>query len=342
MGLGSKLAPLLAAAALGGILLTACGGKSGGSNTLTLYNGQHPQTTHALVSAFERQTGIDVKIRNGDEDVLANQLAEEGSSSPADLLYTENSPALEFLQSKALLDQVRASTLSAVASRYNSPQDDWVGVSARVSVMDYSTQRLTAAQLPRSIMDLAGPQWKDKLGLAPTETDFQPIVTSVAVAHGQAAALQWLKAVKANAGSHVYPDNESLTDAINKGTIALGVINHYYWYRQKAVAGSAGLHSAIGFFAAGDPGYVLDVSGAAALKSTKKQAAAQKFLAFLVSPTGQSIIAKSDSFEYPIGSGAVTAQPIPAFSSLHPNSLTVAQLGDGQVAIKLLQQAQLL
>lgn len=342
MGVGRKAAHTLAAAVLAGALLAACSGKSGGSDTLTLYNGQHPQTTQALVSAFERETGIDVKIRHDDEAVLANQLAEEGSSSPADLLYTENSPALEFLQSKGLLAPVSAPTLSAVASRYNSPQDDWIGVSARVSVMDYSTRRLTPAQLPSSIMDLAGPQWKDKLGLAPSETDFQPIVTSIAVAHGQAAALQWLKAVKANAGGHVYPDNESLTDAINKGTIALGIINHYYWYREKAVAGSVGLHSAIGFFAAGDPGYVLDVSGAAVLKSSKKQAAAQKFLAFLVSPTGQSIIAKSDSFEYPIGSGAVTAQPIPAFSSLHPNSLTVAQLGDGQVAIKLLQEAQLL
>lgn len=342
MGVGRKLAALLAASAVSGGLLAACGGGSGGSSSLTLYNGQHPQTTQALVAAFERQTGITVKVRNDDEDVLANQIAEEGSSSPADLIYTENSPALEFLQSKGRLAPVRPSTLGEVSSRYNSPQGDWVGVSARVSVMDYSTRRLTPAQLPSSIMDLAGPQWKGKVGLAPGETDFQPIVTSIAAAHGQAAALRWLQAVKANAGSHVYPDNESLTDAINKATISIGVINHYYWYREKAVAGAAGLHSAIGFFAPGDPGYVLDVSGAAVIGSTKKTAAAQKFLAFLVSPAGQAIIAKSDSFEYPLGSGAVTAQPIPAFSTLHPNSLSVAQLGDGQEAITLLQEAQLL
>src|SRR6185312_16289592 len=90
MGVGRKAAHTLAAAVLAGALLAACSGKSGGSDTLTLYNGQHPQTTQALVCAFERETGIDVKIRHDDEAVLANQLAEEGSSSPADLLYTEN------------------------------------------------------------------------------------------------------------------------------------------------------------------------------------------------------------------------------------------------------------
>ncbi len=51
------------------------------------------------------------------------------------------------------------------------------------------------------------------------------------------------------------------------------------------------MHSKITYFAPHDPGYVLDVSGAAVLKSSKHQAAAQRFLAFLVSKQGQEIIA---------------------------------------------------
>ena len=63
----------------------------------------------------------------------------------------------------------------------------------------------------------------------------------------------------------------------------------------------------LAYFAPHDPGYVLDVSGAGVLKSSKHQAAAQKFLAFLVSKQGQEIIAdRSDSYEYPIGSGVTT------------------------------------
>ncbi len=125
-----------------------------------------------------------------------------------------------------------------------------MGVSARVSVMVYNTNLLTPSQLPTSVMDLADPQWKGKIGIAGSETDFQPIVTSIARAHGEAAALQWLEAVKANAGSHSYPDNETLIAQVNSGQVALGVINQYYWYREKAQVGDAGLHSAIAYLRA--------------------------------------------------------------------------------------------
>ena len=74
----------------------------------------------------------------------------------------------------------------------------------------------------------------------------------------------------------------------------------------RAEIGAGRHHAKIAYFAPGDPGYVMDVSGAAMLKSSTHQAAAQKFLAFLVSTQGQEIIAdpaKSISFEYPIASG---------------------------------------
>ena len=132
-------------------------------------------------------------------------------------------------------------------------------------------------------MDLADPKWKGKLALSPTETDFQPIVTAVAARYGNAAAEKWLKAIRANAQGHIYPDNEVLVAQVNNGQALLGVINHYYWYRLKDELGAKKIHSAEHFFADGDPGYVIDVAGAGALASSKHQGEAQKFLAFLVS-----------------------------------------------------------
>ena len=105
---------------LAGGMLSACGSTSGPS--ITLYNGQHVQTTDALVTAFERATGITVNVRSGDEDDLANQIVLEGSHSPADVIFTENSPALEYLQSKGLLAPADTSTLSDTPSRFNSPE----------------------------------------------------------------------------------------------------------------------------------------------------------------------------------------------------------------------------
>ena len=103
------------------------------------------------------------------------------------------------------------------------------------------------------------------------------------------------------------------------------------------------MHSAIAFFAPKDAGYVLDVSGAAVLKSSKHQAAAQKLVAFLVGHNGEEVLAHSESYEYPLGSGVVTAKPLKPFDAAPARSRSsLSDLGDGSGAIALLQQVQLL
>jgi iron(III) transport system substrate-binding protein len=338
MSLGKRsLVCILAASA--GLLLSACGGSSSG-RSITLYNGQHEQTTAALVAAFEQQTHIQVNVRSGDEAELADQIMQEGSSSPADVFYTENTPVLEALRERGLLASVSASTLAAVPSRYDSAEGDWVGVSARVSVLVYNTSQVAPSQLPSSILELAQPRWKGKLGFAPSETDFQPLITAIVKRDGVAVAERWLKGLQANA--RIYPDNETVVAQVNNGESALGPINHYYWFRLRAEVGDAGMHSALHYYAPDDPGDLVDVSGAAVLRSSSHQADAQTFLAFLVSHAGQEVIAHSHSYEYPLRPGVGPAPGLRPFAQLHPESLTPAQLGDGSQALALEQKLGLL
>lgn len=79
--------------------------------TLTLYNAQHEQVVAALAKDFEKQTGVSVKVRNGEGPAMAAQLVAEGSASPADVYFTENSPELMLLDEKGLLAKTDASTL---------------------------------------------------------------------------------------------------------------------------------------------------------------------------------------------------------------------------------------
>jgi iron(III) transport system substrate-binding protein len=330
-------------------VLTACGSSGSGSAdapSITLYSGQHQQTTNGLVKAFTKQTGITVHIQSNDEATLANLIAVQGDHSPADVIYAENSPALEFLQNKGLLAPTDSATLAKTPSQYNSPQQQWVGVSARVSVLMYNPSVIAKSQLPTSVLQLADPKYRGKLVFAASETDFQPIVTSVLKTYGATKTLQWLNGIKANAAGHLVPDNETLTNQVNRGTAAFGVINQYYWYRLRNEIGTSAMHSQLAYFAPRDPGYVIDVSGAAVLKSSKHQAAAQKFLAFLVSKQGQQILAGTSndeqSFEYPLASGVTSSVQETPFSQLQPNPITIGDLSDGSAAIALLRQAGLL
>jgi len=336
-GKPSILTALLACAALA---LSACGSSGRGGNAITLYNGQHEQTTAALVAAFEKQTGIKVNVRTGDEAELGNQILQEGTSSPADVFYTENTPVLEALRERGLLAPVAAATLAAVPGRYDSAQGDWVGVSARVSTLVYNTAEIAPSQLPGSILELAEPKWKGKVGFAPSETDFQPLITSIVKFDGTPAAERWLRGLQAN--SRLYPDNETVVDQVNNGESAVGLINHYYWYRLRAEVGIGAMHSALHYYAAGDPGDLVDVSGAAVLRSSTHSADAQAFLAFLVSRAGQERIARSDSYEYPLRPGVAPAPGLRPFASLKPAPLTPAELGDGARALALEQKLGLL
>jgi iron(III) transport system substrate-binding protein len=333
----SLLGVLLVSVAL---LLSACGGSSTSERSITLYNGQHEQTTAALVAAFERETHIKVNVRTGDEAELADQIVQEGQSSPADVFYTENTPVLEALRERGLLAPVAASTLAQVPTRDDSAQGDWVGVSARVSALVYNTSEIAPSQLPRSILELAEPKWKGKVGFAPSETDFQPLITAIVKLDGRATAERWLKGLQAN--SRLYPDNETVVAQVNNGESAVGQINHYYWYRLRAELGQSGMHSALHYYAPGDPGDLVNISGAAVLKSSSHQADAQRLLAFLVSRTGQETIAHSHSYEYPLRPGVSPAAGLRPFADVHPVAITPAELGDGSAALAMEQRLGLL
>lgn len=331
---GSLIALAGCCAALAG----GCGGGSGHSS-ITLYNGQHTVLTSSLAAAFEKATGVKVQIRTNDSAVLADQIMQEGDASPADVYISENSPELMELQRRGLLTRLPRSILRQVPSGDASPAGNWVGMALRVSSLVYDPARVPRSQLPASILDLAQPQWKGKIAIAPTDSDFPPLVGAVIATHGAAAARTWLAGLERNA--RVYQDEEAIVAAVNRGDVSTGVINQYYWYRLQLELGKDAMHSALYYFSADDVGAVVNISGAAILESSKQRTNAERFISFLVSKAGQQIIARSDDFEYPVRPGVVPNEALPPLSHIGHTSLSVAALGNGELAARLIRQAGL-
>ncbi|HLG71424.1 MAG TPA: iron ABC transporter substrate-binding protein [Chloroflexota bacterium] len=333
-------APASTAARASGAASPAGSGAS--SNvTINLYNGQHASTTNALVAGFTKQTGIKVQVRSAGGSGLANQIIEEGSSSPADVVYAENSPELMILEEKGLLASVNPDTLARVPSQYNSPTGKWVGVAARAAVLAYNPDLLPQDQLPKSILDLAKPNWQGKIALAPTESDFQPVISAVMKLNGQDAAKQWLEGLKRN--GKTFNGNTAILTAVNNGQIAAGLINNYYWFRQADQAGGpAKMKAQLYYFGNQDAGALVDVSPVGALASSKHPAEAQRFMAYLVSPEGQQILVDSKDYEYPLAIGAKADPALKPLADLAAPNVTVADLGDGRAAVQLEQQVGLL
>jgi len=309
--------------------------------SLTLYSAQHEQTVDLLTKEFTKETGIEVKVRSGEAPELASQLVKEGASSPADVFFTENSPELELLSEKGLLAKVAPATLATVPAQDSGPAGDWVGVLARENVLAFNPSMIHEDALPASLLDLAKPEWKGKVAIAPTDADFLPLVGAVVALKGRPSALEWLKGLRDNAT--LFDDDEGVVAAVDRGAVATGVINSYYWARLRTEKGADKMQSAIHHFSGGDVGALMNVSGAAAMKGSRNQAAAQKFLAFLVSKPAQEMVSKLDiTFEYPLAADVAANPVLKPMGELQPPLITLKQIGDDRDAAELLREAGLI
>ncbi|MGH8279160.1 MAG: extracellular solute-binding protein [Gammaproteobacteria bacterium] len=331
----------LACLLLGGAAQFALAPAASAAESLTLYAGQHQQMVRLLTETFENETGIHVNVRYGGGSELAHQTILENQRTPADVYFTENSPELMRLQEKGLLAPVDKATLRQIPARYNSDKGEWVGVLARENVLTYNPKLVQESALPKSILDLAKPEWKGKIGIHLTSGDIMPLIRAIAVKYGRPAALQWIEGVKNNA--KLYQKNSGTVLAVNNGDVAVGVSNSYYYYRLRQQLGAERMVSRVYHFSHGDPGGVINVSGAGVMKYAPHPAAAQKLLAFLVSAQAQNLLAHSAiDYEYPLRPGVAADAALKPLDQLQPPPITVAQLGDNSEVLKLLQQAGVL
>jgi iron(III) transport system substrate-binding protein len=330
---------LIAGGAVGS--LAACGGSVGSSDgpKLTVYNAQHQSLVDAMLEGFTEETGIEVEFRDANDSELANQIVQEGDASPADVFLTENSPSIDVVDRAGLLAPVDTATLDQVGEAYRPSSGNWVGFAARSTVLAYNPKAVPDAELPASILDLADPRWKDQVGIAAGGADFQAIVSAVLALEGEDATRTWLQGLADNA--QVYQSNMAVMQAVDEGEIEVGVMYHYYWYRDQAENGLVGDDAKLHFFRNQDPGAFLSVSGAGVLASSDQPKEAQRLVAYLTSAAAQQRLADSSALEYAVGNGVASADVLPPLEELQAPPVDPGSLNAPEVT-RLMQEVGLL
>jgi iron(III) transport system substrate-binding protein len=309
------------------------------ADEIVVYNAQHESLTKAWVEGFTRDTGIRVIVRNGSDSELGNQLIQEDDGSPADVFLTENSPAMDQVDNAGLFAPVDPETLAQVAPQYRPSSGHWVGIAARSTVFVYNKSKLAAADLPKSLLDLAEPSWKGPWAASPSGADFQAIVSALLELKGEEATLAWLKGMKANFTA--YRGNGTVLKAVNAGQIDGGVIYHYYWFGDRAKTGENSGNAALCYFKHQDPGAFVSISGGGVLASSRHKKEAQALLKWIAGKPGQDILRTGNSFEYAVGEGAESNPALVPLKDLDPPRLDASKLNSKKV-IELMMQAGLL
>lgn len=326
---------LLVAAALSG-----CGfGGGGGSSELTIYSGREQDLVGALLDRYAKENGVDIKVRYGTTPEIAATLGEEGDRSPADVFLSQDAGALGSLQADGRLERLPAELLDRVDRRFRSSEGAWVGISGRARVVAYDKQRVKESELPRSVLGLTAPRWKGRVGWAPTNASFESFVTALRKTEGEAGAERWLRGMKDN-DTQAYENNVAIRDAVAKGEIEVGLINHYYVAEARAQEGPdypVGIYEPKG----GDPGALVNVAGAAVIAGAQHEEAAREFIAFLLSKEAQRYFAERTK-EYPLSAGVEPEPSLAPLESIEQPDVDLADLGDLQGTIDLLERTGVL
>ena len=306
---------------------------------IVVYNAQHENLVKSWVDGFTKETGIKVTLRNGDDSELGNQLVQEGSASPADVFLTENSPSMVLVDNANLFAPLDADTLKQVPAEYRPAHGRWIGIAARSTVFVYNPAKLSEQQLPKSLMDLAKPEWKGRWAASPSGADFQAIVSAMLALKGEQATLEWLKAMKANFVA--YKGNSTVMKAVNAGQIDGGVIYHYYRFVDQSKTGENSKNTQLYYFKHQDPGAFVSLSGGGVLASSKHKAQAQAFIKYITGKEGQESLRTNNAFEYAVGVNAASNPKLVPLKDLDAPKVEPSTLNSKKV-IELMTQAGLL
>jgi iron(III) transport system substrate-binding protein len=332
------LAGALAACGRGGDA-TPAGAAQVDASRLVVYSGRQEQLVKPLVEMFSQQTGIEVSVRYGNTAQLAAQLLEEGERTKADVYFSQDGGALGALAKAGRLEPLPQAVLDKVPARYRAADGRWVGTSGRARVIVYDPKQLKESEVPDTVFALTDRKWKGKIGIAPSNASFEAFVTAIRVLEGDDAAQRWLTGIKAN-DPQIFDNNVAILNAAEDGVIALGLINHYYWYEQVAEEGIAKVPARLKFLPGGDPGALVNVAGAGILRGSDHAAEAQRFVAFLVSPEAQKFFTDTLK-EYPLVAGVPTAPGLPPLGSLQAPDIDLSDLDTLDQTLQMIEQAGL-
>ena len=279
-----------------------------------LYSGRNESLVQPLIDVFTEQTGITVDIRYAGSSELAAQLLEEGADSPAAVFLSQDAGALGALSLEGLFAELPEDITDRVNPAFTSFDDSWVGVTGRARVVVYDSESVSEDELPASADEIVGPQWSGKVGIAPGNASFQSFVTAYRVIKGDSAADQWVAGLTIN-DPQIFDSNGAILEAVNDGTLPLGLINHYYWDRLASERGAENLRAKLHFTQAGDPASIVNVTGMGLLKAQSFDLDALELISFFVSDEGQQYFVDS-TFEYPLVPGIEAPVGLPPLGDL--------------------------
>ena len=320
--------PFLVSVTLASLLIAWGGSPTNAADSLTIYSGRAERLIKPVLDTFQKKTGISIRLLTSGTTELLNRLQVEGKRTPADVFITNEAGTLERARELRLLRPLNIKEVErTIPSAFRAPDNSWVGLSGRIWVLVYNTSLVDPDKLD-SLLDVANSKWKGKLAIPTAGNEYlQAGVSVIRAAKGEKAAEAFLRGIKDNAGNFVFGKNRQIVDAVAKGKVALGIVNHYYIYRHLDKHPDAPIALLLTDQGPDGMGTIMNAAGMGVMAHSAHLPEATKLVQFLVSQTGQKMFAELNK-EYPLYSAVESNSSLPPRNSFRVAEVPLARLAE--------------
>ncbi|CAN5527971.1 iron ABC transporter substrate-binding protein [soil metagenome] len=239
-----------------------------------------------VVKGFEAKYNIKVETYRANSETVLQRILQESSAQyqGADLVET-NAGELNALQQEQLLSPYEGALREKV--RPEGRKDGWTADRFNAFVVGWNTDKVAAGSEPKSLQDLAGPQWKGRVGLEIGDVDWYAAMYTYYQSKGMSDQdiNSLFRSLAAN--GKIAKGHTVMGELLAAGQFdtAVSIYSH-------TVDNAAKKGAPVAWKTGGTPvqPVVLRPNGAGLMKSAKHPAAAMLFLDFLLTD-GQEVIA---------------------------------------------------
>jgi iron(III) transport system substrate-binding protein len=306
--------------------------KSTAKTTLVIYSAQGYD--HAAAAAFQKATGIPVKLDDNSTGPLLTQIEASKNNPNWGLLWVDGATAFAGLDQQGLLlkgfePNVTWNSLgsqSVPADKSYTP----TGVTLMAALV-YNQAKVKNP--PATWQDLLQSQWKGAVGMNdPSQSGptYPFIAGMMNYLGGVSAGESYYSKLKAN-GLIIHPTNGPTLQALTSGQIKLALVQS-----------SAGIGAVLGDKSLAvkylDPVTLLPSAiGIDAKAPPAEQAEAKKFIEWVLSPAGQHVMQTGDptgdSLYYPVLQGTSPLSALPSLASVRTQTINPYTWGPREATI---------
>lgn len=292
------------------------------NRSVTLYTSADDDVIRTVVDAFKKDTGLDVLVVTDTEATktfgLVQRLIDERTNPRADVWWSSEPLGTIRLARERIIEPYN---LSLTVAEGRPPEavyggGTWYALAQRARVIAYSTKRVAADQIPRTLRDLTDLKWKGRVGMARPQfgTTKAQIAALVAFA-GPERTKAWLEGLKAN-DVRLYDGNSSVVRAIAHGEIDIGLTDtDDVWSAQRnnwdvalvyetpdtaPASGAVSAPAALGDKSLPSFGPLLLPNTVAKVRNAPTPKNAARLIEFLLSPRVEQMLAESGSHNIPV------------------------------------------